>query len=200
MTLTQDQLDNARLKLRKDFEDRRRTQRANFEVEIEQKYLEHLANEKSRCCSKYRLDAAFEPLPWPYPNYSSQDLYRVSLPHDLRLEELLKAGLLDQALRVWLFRHEPSCRATVQETVDFLKPYIPVAGDYKITTSRTYKHQVLNGPVGRSMEAERTDEFVEASNLSKELHALLTGWCIYVERGHVVWSEGRREYIRPEEY
>lgn len=170
MTLSQEQLNEARLTLRKQFEQKRAEQKQRFQIEAEQAYELEQRRAKERWIADWKRDN-YEPLQYPYTDWSDEDIYRVSLPHETRIEKLLEARMYSTALRCWLYRR--GSKAPLSSVKDFLRPYLgEVDGDEEFFVEHVTEGAELT-TVGRAQTTYRTHHVVTCSGLSPELKAVL---------------------------
>lgn len=157
--------------------------REAFDKKAEQKWVEHLAKQKADWIARYKQDN-YLPLGDPWKDLSKEDLYRISLPYDTRIEKLAAIELYDQMLYVFLAR-APKRTATVEQIQGWFAPYMSVTGDVSVT------EEMQTGGARHTI--------THASGLSKPLADLLSRtWLVRCRFGKVTWVPG--EEFDPSEY
>ena len=173
---------------------------------IEMRWAEHESERREKFIRQWLRDEFFE-LENPYEGKSPKDVYRITLPYETRIDDLIAVGLWAEATKVWLYRHK--CRATVEEIKSFLGGKgFPVEGDKTIEVKKPDPYIETGGPcytAGRSKPPEPDlggydpldDSGVHATGISNELRELLRECGFTVDRGEVRWVVGEETLERP---
>lgn len=183
-----DPITDAVVRLRQKFESDKQADHAAILREAEAAWI---ASENARKNKFIRIwmNENYTPLTWPYERYTDEDLFRVSLPYETRIEELLRAKLYSQALLVYLYRS--GGEASVDDVKEFLRSHIPVDGTRRIYT----RHGDLSQP-------EDVYTNVHAKRLSDELCDLFRANALEVRFETVSWvhseSDDGRKILAPQ--
>lgn len=177
-----DPVQNAAVEARRKFESDKKAYYASSLIEASNAFAEYESNRKAKFIRSWMADN-FVPIQWPYDGYSNEDLYRISLPYESRIETLLKAGLLGQALQCFLAR--AGGKSELANVRKFLAPWIPTTGTKAIEVTEDERIGLQN--------AGHTVFPAHATDLSPELFDVLRTYGIRVRRGVVRFTTGQPE-------
>jgi hypothetical protein len=157
------------------------TSRLEFAALAEKAWEDHLAKQKADFLQRYR-DSHYLPQRFKYASLDREGQYRVSLPHDSRIEGLAKVGMFGEMLRCLLAR-TPGHKAPVSTAIKWFAPYMEVSGTYSIITDRGSKNRAYV-----TNDITSSNIVVHAENLSREMALILneTSMCD-CEFGSVRW-------------
>jgi hypothetical protein len=151
-TPTPDPIAEGVLRLRAEHRAKAEAHRIAFDADAEIKWARAEKARKDKWIAAHK-EGNYEPLQYPYTEYTLHEQYRVSLPQETRVADLAKVGLFDQILYCCLARN--NFVATVSAVQEFFQPYLPsVSGDATIVETLTNNRKVTHA-VGLSAELAR---------------------------------------------
>jgi len=184
-TPTPDPIAEAERTLRQDFERRKQAHKQTSLADAAAAFEKSEAERRAKFIHTW-MSENYVALRYAYSDASPEDLYRISLPYDNRIDALIAANLYPSAVQCWVYRHGGKC--SLSDLKAWLKQYdFPVDGDENITTAHTTRGQYIDGAHTRVGTKSSTREVVHAEGISGELKALLRRAGLTVDHGTVLW-------------